>query len=318
MKSIDRDILSKNKGYTGFLTKEEIGSKIIDTPKIYFSTYEAKIDKDDESIDIYNTIISRHVSDGSNNLENTLWITLNDIRVEMDYAPEDNTLRVSDQIELNGTDDEKAAAYEVRNIRFSKEISVSGPDVHVYRFENGLIEAVLDCVYDNKINFSLFKKCLSTLPSILIDNNITEIERVFVPVLCKKYQKINNKDSVVFNGVAIEVLDMFIENTKQGIFSSNKTFAKLPKRIDIVNIFKEKKEVPKTKSNKKNIVVNTSYNKNYNKKNNGYKPKPANKPRRSSNNGGYVKQQTFKPYNPKNNNYSYNKKSNNNNYKKGR
>jgi hypothetical protein len=230
----------------------------------------------------------------------------------MDYAPEDSTLRVPDQIELNGTDDEKAAAYEVRNIRFSKEISVSGPDVHVYRFENGMIEAVLDCVYDNKINFSLFKKCLSTLPSILINNNITEIERVFVPVLCKKYQKINNKDSVVFNGVAIEVLDMFVENTKQGsIFSSNKTFTKLPKRIDIVNIFKEKKD--NAKPTKKNIIVNTSYTKNYNKKNNGYKPKPVNKPRRN-NNGGYSKS-TFKPYNSKNNNY--NKKSNNN-YKKGR
>ena len=309
MKSIDRDILSRSKGYTGFFAKEEIGSKTIDTPKIYFSTYEAKIDKDD--IDIYNTIVSRHVPDASNNLENTLWITLNDIRVEMDYDPEDSTLRVPDQIELNGTDDEKAAAYEVRNIRFSKEISVSGPDVHVYRFENGLIEAVLDCMYDNKINFSLFKKCLNTLPSILIDNNITEIERVFVPVICKKYQKINNKDSVVFNGVAIEVLDMFVENTKQSIFSSNKTFAKLPKRIDIVNIFKEKKEAPK--SNKKNIIVNTSYSKNYNKKNSGYRPKPANKPRRS-NNGGYTKQAS-KPYNSKNNNY--NKKSNNN-YKKGR
>lgn len=308
MKTVNRDIIAGATGYTGFNTREELGKSAISTD-IYFSAYQTNIDT--ETKDIYNAILSKHVGNASNDLPSTLWIRFDEVTVDINNTPsEDDEVtakrnevakmaRISDSVETSGDADQIAATYGIRNLKFEKHIIVSNPASYLYRYENGMLEAVFYCMYDNKINFSLFKRCLNSLPAMFEENNVNYIERVFIPAICKNYQKLNEKDTVVFEGVAAEVYGLFVNmanSNSKGLFSKSYTYKDVPKRIDIINIFKEKKEVPQApkqapKKKKPSVSVNDSYKKNYNKGN--YNGKPS----YNKNNGGYKKFDNKKPYN---------------------
>ena len=305
---VNRDIVSGATGYSGFNTRDELGKSGISTD-IYFSTYQTNIDT--ETKDIYNAILSKHIGNASNDLSTTLWIRLDEVTVDLNNTPSEDSevtdkrnavakmARTPDSVETSGDADQIAATYGIRNLKFEKHIIVSNPAAYLYRYENGMLEAVFYCMYDNKINFSLFKRCLNSLSAMFEENKVEYIDRVFIPAICKNYQKLNDKDTVVFEGVAAEVYGLFVNmvnRSSRRLFSNSYTYIGVPRRIDIINIFKEKKEVPQApkaapKKKKLSVSVNDSYKKNYNKGN--YSGKPS----YNKNNNGYKKFDNKKPYN---------------------